>query len=65
MNILKKVYKQRMDKKEKLHNERVRKHKQEAEKLQVKRLQKSKVIKKQIFRRLGKEEKRKNKNNDD
>jgi hypothetical protein len=63
--MLKKVYKQRMDKKEKLHNERVRKHKKEAEKIQVKRLKKSKVIKKQIFRRLGKEEKRKNKINDD
>lgn len=65
MNMLKKVYKHRMEKKDKDHSERVRKHKVDADKLAVKRLQKSKVVKKQIYRRLGKQEKRNNKSMDD
>lgn len=66
MNMLKKVYKHRMDKdKDKDHSERVRKHKVDADKLEVKRLQKSKVVKKQIYRLLGKQEKRNNKSMDD
>jgi hypothetical protein len=63
MNMLKKVYQNRKNKQQQLHLAKLQKHKKEIEKIELKRLQKSKEAKKIIYRRLGKEEKRKNKRN--
>lgn len=65
MKMFKKVYENRMKHKQDTQQELIRKHKKEMEKIDVKRLQKSKEAKKQIYRRLGKQEKRKNKYNKD
>ena len=67
MKMFKKVYDNRMKEKQKAHQELLLKHKKETEKIETKRLQKSKEMKKQIYRRLGKVENRKNKhlNKDD
>jgi hypothetical protein len=62
MKMFKKVHETRMKEKRESHTKQAAKHKKEMEKIEVKRLQKSKEMKKQIYRRLGKQEKRKNKN---
>ena len=61
MKMFKKVHDSRMKQKQDEHLKQVAKHKKEMEKIEVKRLQKSKELKKQIYRRLGKQEKRKSK----
>lgn len=61
MNMLKKVYQNRQNKQLALQADKQKKHKKSMEKVEAKRLQKSKEAKKIIYRRLGKEEKRKSK----
>jgi len=61
MKMFKKVYDNRMKAKQQAQQEVMRKHKKQTEKIEMKRLQKSKEMKKQIYRRLGKVENRKNK----
>lgn len=61
MKMFKKVYDDRMKAKQQAQLEAVRKHKKQVEKIEIKRLQKSKETRKQIYRRLGKIENRKNK----
>jgi hypothetical protein len=61
MKMFKKVYENRMKIKNQAQQEMLRKHKKQVEKIEVKRLQKSKELKKQVYRRLGKIENRKNK----
>lgn len=61
MSMLKKVYNNRKNKQLQLQVERQKLHKKQVEKVEAKRLQKSKEAKKIIYRRLGKEEKRKSK----
>lgn len=63
MKMFKKVYENRMKQKHEAHAQLMRKHKKKTEKIEMKRLQKSKEAKKQIYRRLGKIENRKNKHN--
>ncbi len=62
VKMFKKVYENRMKKKQETHVKHIQKHKKDEEKIQLKRLQKSKVLKKQVYRRLGKQERRKNNN---
>jgi hypothetical protein len=61
--MFKKVYENRMKVKNEAQQELMRKHKKQTEKIEAKRLQKSKELKKQVYRRLGKVENRKNKYN--
>lgn len=61
MKMFKKVYENRMKAKQQAQLEHIHKHKKQIEKIEMKRLQKSKEAKKQIYRRLGKIENRKNK----
>lgn len=61
MKMFKKVYENRMKVKQEHQADMIKKHKKEQEKRDLKRLQKSKELKKQIYRRLGKKENRKNK----
>ncbi|CAF0887412.1 unnamed protein product [Brachionus calyciflorus] len=61
MKMFKKVYENRVKAKNEHQAELIKKHKKEQEKKDLKRLQKSKELKKQVYRRLGKQEKRKNK----
>ena len=60
MKLLKKVYESRMDKKSKSHEAYLAKHRKETQKVELKRLEKSKEIKKGIYRRLGKSQNKKN-----
>jgi ribosome biogenesis protein BMS1 len=62
MGMFKKVYENRMKDKEKRHKMSIDKYKKTKEKIEMKKLEKSKELKKQVYRRIGKEEKRKNKN---
>lgn len=59
MKMFKKVHENRMKKKQSEHNERIKKYKKEKEKIDMKRLEKSKELKKQVYRRLGKQERKK------
>lgn len=61
MKMFKNVYDDRMKSKQQAHQESLLKHKKKMETIEMKRLQKSKEAKKQIYRRLGKIENRKNK----
>lgn len=54
MKMLKKVYESRMNAKREAQMESIKKHRKEIEKVEAKRLQKSKEAKKIIYRRLGK-----------
>ena len=65
MKMLKKVYEERMKKKQEAHAEKIKKHRKQVEKIEMKKLQKSKEIKKKIYRKLGKQEKKKNDMHDD
>lgn len=65
MKMFKTVYNNRMQKKKEAHLTQIKKHKKQMEKIELKRLQKSKEIKKNIYRRLGKQEKRENKKFDE
>lgn len=67
MKMFKKVYEDRMKSREEAHQASLQKHRKQVEKVEMKRLEKSKEAKKQIYRRLGKIENRKNKhqNKDD
>ena len=60
MKMLKKVYEERTKKKNEIHSQKIQKHKKQVEKIEAKKLQKSKEIKKKIYRRLGKQENKKN-----
>jgi ribosome biogenesis protein BMS1 len=60
VKMFKQVFESRMKKKQELHAKHIQKHKKDVEKIDLKRLQKSKVLKKQVYRRLGKQERRKN-----
>lgn len=62
MKMFKKVYQNRMKQKQEAQLESIKKHKKQMEKIEMKRLQKSKELKKQIYRRLGKQD-RKSKSN--
>jgi hypothetical protein len=59
MKMFKKVHENRMKKKNLEQNERIKKYKKEKDKIDVKRLEKSKELKKQVYRRLGKQERKK------
>lgn len=61
MKMFKKVYENRMKTKHDAQLEQIKKHKKQVEKVEAKRLQKSKEAKKIIYRRLGKIENKKNK----
>lgn len=67
MKMFKKVHESRMKKKHADHIEHINKYKKEKEKIDVKRLEKSKELKKQVYRRLGKQERKKSsrQSNDD
>jgi ribosome biogenesis protein BMS1 len=65
MKMFKTVYNDRVQRKKEAYTEQVKKHKKQQEKIEVKRLQKSKELKKNIYRRLGQEEKKRNKHLDD
>ena len=65
MNMLKKVYNARKNKQQAIQAANHKKYQKEKEKVEAKRLQKSKEAKKIIYRRLGKEEKRENKGKHD
>jgi hypothetical protein len=59
MKMFKKVHENRMKKKNLEQNERIKKYKKEKDKIDMKRLEKSKELKKQVYRRLGKQERKK------
>jgi hypothetical protein len=59
MKMFKKVHENRMKKKNLEQNGRIKKYKKEKDKIDVKRLEKSKELKKQVYRRLGKQERKK------
>ena len=61
VKMFKTVYDSRMKKKHEAHVKHIQKHKKDMEKIDLKRLQKSKTLKKQVYRRLGKQERRSNK----
>ena len=63
MKMFKSVYEDRMQAKKASHEASMKKHKKEMEKVEVKRLQKSKEAKKIIYRRLGKQQNSKHKYN--
>lgn len=65
VKMFKKVYENKMKKKQDQHLKQVQKHKKDMEKVELKRLQKSKEMKKQVYRRLGKQEKRKSGHSDE
>ena len=48
-----------MKKKNLEQNERIKKYKKEKDKIDMKRLEKSRELKKQVYRRLGKQERKK------
>lgn len=62
MKMFKTVCQDRLKRKKETLSKHAEKHKKEMEKVEVKRLQKSKEMKKNIYRKLGKQEKRNNKN---
>ena len=59
MGMLRKVYNSRKAKQQQLQAERQKVHKRQVEKVEARRLQKSKEARKVVYRRLGKEERRK------
>lgn len=61
MKMFRKVFEERTKSRDEAHKAAVLKHKKQMEAIEMKRLQKSKEAKKQIYRRLGKIENRKNK----
>ena len=65
VKMFKKVYENRMKKKSEQHAKQMLKHKKEQEKVELKRLQKNRQLKKQIYRRLGKAESKKNASRDE
>ena len=62
MKMFKTVCQDRLKRKKETMAKHAEKHKKEVEKIELKRLQKSKETKKNIYRKLGKIEKRNNKN---
>jgi len=60
MKMFKKVHESRIKAKQAAQAEHIKKHKKEQDKIQLKRLEKSKEMKKHIYRRLGKQERKKN-----
>jgi hypothetical protein len=65
MKMFKTVYQDRVKRNKETHSKQAAKHKKEMEKVDLKRLEKSKEAKKRIYRKLGKQEKRNNKNSFD
>ncbi len=65
MKMFKTVYQDRVKRKKEAYAEQMKQHKKQQEKIELKRLQKSKELKKNIYRRLGQMEKKKNKHLDE
>ena len=61
MKMFKQVHEVRVKKQHEAHVKQATKHRREMEKIEGKRLEKSKEMRKQVYRRLGKQEKRKTK----
>lgn len=65
MKMFKSVYQERLKRKKDALAKHAKEYKKQQEKIELKRLQKSKEIKKKIYRKLGKLEQKRNKNLDE